>query len=294
MNRPYIEFKKQRDFGALLSDTFNFIRNEFKPFMKTVLTISAPALILFIIAMSFYTYVAGDIFDFGLYGNSTFNDSNLFLIFSSALLYMVSLVLVLIFISTSTLHYIKSYIENSSQVNFQDVKRNVSQTFWGYTGLGFLKYLSLFFALLFCILPVLYVMVPMFIVFCVYVFEEKRSATDSYSYSFYLVNEDFWITIALILVLGILMYILSIIFSIPAIIYMYAKMGVFSGEIDPSNLGSFNDPFGIFLNVLSTLFQLLLNIVSIVASAFVYFNLNEKRNFTGTFERISNIGNTEE
>ena len=30
MNRPYIEFKKRRDFGLLLSDTFGFLRNEFK------------------------------------------------------------------------------------------------------------------------------------------------------------------------------------------------------------------------------------------------------------------------
>lgn len=294
MNRPYIEFKKQRDFGALLSDTFNFIRNEFKPFMKAIFTISGPALVLFVIAMAFYNYVAGDIFDFGFYGGSTFNDNNLFLILMAALLYLVSFLLVLIFISSSTLHYIKSYVDNSGEVNFQEVKRNVSQTFWGFIGLGFLKYLSLFFALVLCILPVFYVMVPMFIVFCVFVFEKKRSATDAYSYSFYLVNEDFWITIALILVLGILVYILSIIFSLPAIIYIYAKMGIFSGEIDPSSLGSFNDPFSIVLNVISTLFQILLNIVTIVASAFVYFNLNEKRNFTGTYERISNIGNTAE
>lgn len=294
MNKKFIEFKKQRDFGALLSDTFSFIRNEFKPFMKAIFTISGPALVLAVIAMAFYTYVVGDLFSFDIYGGSSFGDNNALMIFLAALLYLISMILALIFISSSTLHYIKSYIDNSGEVNFEEVKRNVSQTFWGYLGLGFLKYLTLIFAAILCFLPVLYAMVPMFIVFCIYVFERRRSATDSYSYSFSLINEDFWITIALMIILFILMYVLSIIFSIPAIIYMYAKMGIFSGEIDPSSLNSFNDPFYIFLNVVSTLFQILLNIVPIVASALVYFNLNEKRNFTGTYERISNIGNTEE
>ncbi|MBT8244877.1 MAG: hypothetical protein HKP48_00700 [Winogradskyella sp.] len=294
MNRPYIEFKKQRDFGALLSDTFTFIRNEFKPLMKTIFSISGPALVFFVISMAFYTYFAGDLLSFDLYGSPELNSGNAVLTILTAIVYLISAVLALIFVSSSTLHYIKSYSENSGEVIFEDVKRNVSQTFWGYLGLGFLKYVSLGFALVLCFFPFLYVMVPMFIVFCIYVFERKRGVTDSYSYSFSLINEDFWTSIGLIIVLFILMYILSIVFSIPTIIYTYAKMGIFSGEIDPSNLNSLNDPFYIFLNVISTLFSILLNIVSIVASALVYFHLNEKRNFTGTYERISNIGQIEE
>ncbi len=53
------------------------------------------------------------------------------------------------------------------------------------------------------------------------------------------------------------------------------------------------DPVYIILNVLSTLFQFLLNLIIVVASAFIYFHLNEKRNFTGTYDRINQIGNTE-
>lgn len=33
----YIEFKKQRELGEILSDSFVFIRNEFKPFLGTIL-----------------------------------------------------------------------------------------------------------------------------------------------------------------------------------------------------------------------------------------------------------------
>jgi len=294
MNRPYIEFKKRRDFGLLLSDTFGFLRNEFKPFLKTILTISGPSLVLFIVAMTFYTYTVGDIFNFDIYGGNDVDLSNSLMIIASAFLYLISVILTLIFVSSSALHYIKSYVENSGDVVFEDVKRNVSKTFWGYLGLGILKYITLFFALILCFFPVLYAMVPMFIVFSIYVFENRRGATDAYSYSFYLINEDFWLALGSIIVLFILMYVLSLVFSIPSVIYTYAKMGIFSGEIDPESLNSLVDPVYILLNVLSTLFSILLNLISIIASALLYFHLNEKRNFTGTYERITNIGKIEE
>ncbi|ARV10563.1 hypothetical protein BTO05_13310 [Winogradskyella sp. PC-19] len=294
MNKNYIEFKKQRDFGLLLSDTFGFIRNEFKPFLKTILTISGPALVLFLVAMSTYTYYAGDILSFDVYGGTDFGFNNLGFLLLAALAYMVSMVIALIFVSSSALHYIKSYIKNSGEVNVQEIKHNVSKTFWGYLGLGFLKYLTLFVAMLLCFFPVLYVMVPMFIVFSIYVFEGRRGASSSYSYGYDLINEDFWLSIGTIIVLFILIYVLSMVFSVPAAIYTYLKTGILSGEIDPESLNTFQDPVYILINVISNLFSILLNLVLIVASAFLYFHLNEKRNFTGTYQRISNIGQIEE
>ena len=294
MNKPFIEFKKQRDFGLLISDTFGFIRNEFRPFLTAVFSISGPALVLFIIGMAFYTYTVGDVFNFDIYSDEVGDFSNPFLIIMSALAYGVSAILAYIFTASTALHYIKSYIENNGSVNVADVKYNVYQTFWGYLGLGLLKWITLGFAIVLCFLPVLYAMVPMFIVFCIYIFERRRGATDAYSYSYYLVNEDFWLSLGTIIVLGILMYILSLVFAIPTLIYTYAKMGIFSGEFDPANMNSFVDPVYIVLNVLATLFQLLLNLILVVASALLYFHLNEKKNFTGTYERISNIGQIEE
>jgi len=42
--------------------------------------------------------------------------------------------------------------------------------------------------------------------------------------------------------------------------------------------------------VIGTVAQFLLNLIGIIAGAFIYFNLNEKKNFTGTYERIANLG----
>ena len=42
MKADYIEFKKQRELGDILTDTFAFLRSEFKPFFTTFFKIVGP------------------------------------------------------------------------------------------------------------------------------------------------------------------------------------------------------------------------------------------------------------
>ena len=294
MTEKYIEFRKQREFSSLLSDTFTFVRNEFKSFIKIVFTVAGPSFVAFIIAMAFYTYTAGDVFNFDVTSPNPTGFKNPFLIIISAMFYLITAVLAYVFAGSAVLHYIKSYIENKGEVSLAEVKRNTYNTFWGFLGVSFLKGLIIVISLVMCVFPVLYAMVPMTIVLCIYVFNSRSDVMDSFGQSFSLVKEDFWTIFGAIIIFGIILYILSLIFAVPTIIYTYIKMGVFSGEFDPVNMNSFVDPIYIILNILSTLFQFLLNLILVVASAFMYFHLNEKRNFTGTYDRINQIGNTEE
>jgi hypothetical protein len=77
MTRPYIEFRKQRDFSAILTDTFNFIRNEFKPFVKTIFNVAGPAIVIFLISLAAYNYVAGDLFNFASISEPSFKSGNI-------------------------------------------------------------------------------------------------------------------------------------------------------------------------------------------------------------------------
>ena len=289
--KKLIEFKKQRELGEILTDTFGFIREEFKPFSKTVLQICGPYLLLFLIALSFYVYSSGDLFNFQI-GNEL-QQNNLPLLFGSLIAFMIFGVLAYTFADSAVLHYIKSYIQNEGRVNVDEVKQNVKDTFWGFLGLSILKVITLIVAVLICCLPIFYAMVPMYVVFCIYIFENK-DATTAYSYSFSLIKSEFWMTFATIIVIGLIVMIASYAFGIPAAIYSIAKMGMFSGEIDPANMQDFIDPVYIFLNVLSYLFKFLLNLILTVSAALIYFNLNERQNFTGTFERIQSLGKTDD
>ena len=141
-----------------------------------------------------------------------------------------------------------------------------------------------------CIIPGIYLFVPLSLAFCILVFN-RMNASDAYSYSFNLVKDEWWMTFATIFVIGIIIGIATYVFAIPTAIYQWIKMGIFSGEVDAEGMTDiFKDPIYILLNVISTVAQFLLNLISIIAGAFIYFNLNEKKNFTGTYERIENLG----
>lgn len=282
-----IEFKKQRELGDIITDTFSFLRQEFKPFMKAIFTIVGPVMVVFMIAYVIYMYLVGDIFSFG---NSQIATS-LGLIIVAMLLFLVTLILAYVFANSVALHYIKSYVENNGQVNMQEVKHNVRRSFWPFVGLGIAKWLVLIISVMLCVLPVFYFMVPMAMVFSIMVFE-KKDVSDSFSYSFILIKDEFWITLATIIIIGLIVGVVSYAFSLPATLYSIIKWGVFSGEVDPATMEGFIDPIDILLNTLATLVQFLLNLISIVAYAFIYFNLNERKNFTGTFEKIESIGKT--
>jgi hypothetical protein len=145
-----------------------------------------------------------------------------------------------------------------------------------------------------CCIPGIYLWVPLALSFSILVFDQK-DAVDAYSYSFKLIKDEWWITFATLIVVIIIVSIASYAFALPAVIYQWAKMGVLSGETDAESMTNiFQDPVYLILNMIGTLAQFLLNLISVVAGAFIYFNLNEKKNFTGTYQRIQDIGETPE
>ncbi|REG87825.1 hypothetical protein [Winogradskyella sediminis] len=295
MNRSYIEFRKQRDFSSILSDTFGFIRNEFKPFIKAIFNIAGPAIIIFMLSLAAYNYVVGDLFNFTNVNDPNVNTTSVILTIVAVITYFVSAIAAYILTASTTLFYIKSYVDYKGNINETEIKSNVYKSFWSFFGLSFLKGVTLVIATMLCVLPVFYAMIPMAIVFSIYVFEPKRSTSDAFSQSFTLANADFWTAFGVFLILGVIYYILSLVFSIPSIIYALLSTGVFSGEIDPANINSFSaDPVVIVLNVFNTFFQFLLNIILMVAGAVIYFHLHEKVNFTGTYDRISEIGKSDD
>lgn len=287
---PYIQFKKQRELGEILSDTFAFIRTQFKPFMTTYFKIVAPYLVVLLIAMGFYMYSFSSVLDFNSTSyNGVFSGLSMLV---SALVFMVAMILVYAVSQSTVLHYIKSYTDLKGKIDFEEIKKNVYASLWSFIGLGILVVLSIMAGFIFCILPGIYLAVPLSLSFSILVFMNK-SVGESYNYGFTLVKDEWWITFATLFVIGIIVGIAGYAFSLPAVIYQYASMGIFSGEMDATSLtDNFVDPVYLILNMIGTLAQMLLNIISIIAGAFIFFNLNEKKNFTGTYERIQNLGNT--
>ncbi|PIB27075.1 hypothetical protein BFP77_13645 [Maribacter sp. 4U21] len=291
MKTDYIEFKKQRELGDILSDTFAFLRAEFKPFFTTYFKIVGPFLLVMILALAAYLYFVGNIANIMMF-NSGNEAANLATIFIIGLVYILSIMAVYTMSQSTVLHYIKSYSNGKGTTDFDTVQKEVYGSFWNFIGLGIMVGLSVMVGFICCIIPGIYLYVPLALSFSVLVFN-RMGASDAYSYSFTLVKDEWWMTFATFFVIGIIVAIASYAFALPTAIYQWMKMGIFSGEMDAENmLDIFKDPIYILLNIVGTIGQFLLNLISVIAGVFIYFNLNEKKNFTGTYEQIENLGKT--
>ncbi len=286
----YIEFKKKRELGEILGDTFAFLRTQFKPFFTTFFKIAGPYIVALLLSTAFYMYAFKGLMNFTIERSNDFY--NPFLMLIAGLLLIASMIIAYAISQSVTLHYIKNYIDNNGTTNYSEIKSDVYKNLWKFIGLSFLVGICLVFGLMFCVIPGIYLFVPLSLSYSILIFN-KKGATEAFSDSFSLVNGHWWITFAYLLIITIIVMVAGYAFNIPAAIYTYAKMGIFSGEIDPENMmNDIVDPVSVILNMLSTLFQYLLSIISVVAGAIIYFDLNEKKNLTGTMERIQNLGNS--
>lgn len=286
MSQP-IEFRKQRELGDIITDTFKFLRQNFKPLFKDIFKITGPVFVILILAIGYYSYLGMDIMS-----NPFFSDTaevNIEMYFISLFILFSALVAFYVLMYNTVLHYIKSYIGNSGVVDHTDVYRGVKNDFGKMLGLMLLVGIITVFGLLLCVLPGIYLWVPLALAPAMMVFA-RTSIIDSISYVFDLVKDNWWMTFFTLFVITLLVYIIGMIFQFPLMVYFFIKAITMSNEGSVANPADLVDWVYVFLNVLSSVFQYLLSVIGVIASAFIYYHLDEKKNATGTYERISNLG----
>ncbi len=285
----FIEFKKERDLGAIITDTFAFIRQNWKSYFLTILKLVGPVLLMTLAVLVFYLLAMSDVF------NKSSLDSNPEGVFSKLLSWVFALMFVYVMLysllSMTSLFFIKSYIDTKGKPDFYKIKEQVYQNVWKFLGLGFLVTVVTVFGTVFCYIPGIYLGTILSLATSILVFEE-RTVGDSFSHSFTLIKGEWWNTFGTLLVVWLLIGILGQVFSIPTIIYQFVKMGTVMGGDDPTKFFEvFKDPIYLALNIGSYVFQFMLYAIPLISTVFIYFDLNEQKNLTGTFEKIDNLGN---
>ena len=294
-NHSFIEFKKERDLGAIINDTFKFIRENWKPYFGAIIKIVGPFIlvgsILMVVFFGYYVGVAGEFTSMADSENPNDIFGLILPMFGWMGLLAIVFILVYIMVSLTSLYYIKSYISNNGIVNIEDVKTNTFKNIWKFLGLGVLIVLMVGFGAILCYLPGIYLWVVLSLATSILVFEGK-SVGDSISHSFTLISGQWWNTFGVLLVIAILVNILGYAFSVPALIYQLIGHGTTLGSSDPTEVFNvFKDPIYIGLNVLSYIGKFVLSSISLIAAVFIYYDLNEQKNLTGTIEKIESLGN---
>ena len=274
MNQTKIEFRKVRDFGALLGVTFDYIKQNFKLLFKSNLLIGSPFILLAGVFM-------------GIYQSSIFNfrvqpEIEQFAIpFLISMFFMMLSYLVIIIVTYSHLILYK----NSEAGNFDidDVWQNVKRNFWMilFTGIGY-SILS-FIGFVFLIVPGIYLSIALSIIFIVRL-EERLNFFEAVSRCIKIVSGNWWFTFGIIIVVGMIQGFLGFILYVPN--YIVTIFLAFTG-VD-SNTGDLGRVLYIISSIIAT-FGVLLYSISTIAIAFQYYNLVERKEAPGLVQQIEEI-----
>lgn len=295
-----IKFRKRRDLGAIITDTFSFYRNHAKSFFTVFFKHVGPLILLTTIVGAYIQRSTGNLLTItsedaqsGIstdFFSSAFGQS--FLTTS-----LVSVLLVILSIATYTaliscvLYCIKSVLDDGEIIE-SNVVKNMRAKFFPILGAVLTVSIVSAVGTLFFIIPGIYLFVTLSLIFSIMVFNHE-SVTEAFSSCFTLIKQNWWMTFLTLIVIGLLVSFISSVFQIPMIILGLIE-GITaaskSGEIDMNYMGSW---LYIIFYAISTIASYVLMTISVISSAYIYFNLDEFHNSTGQREEIERIGGEE-
>jgi len=312
MQTSYIEFKKKRELGDILSDTFKFLRKNFMPILKVLIRTTIIPFVLLLVAVGYYTYAISGVGAFNFFNNESFDIGTVVI---ALVLLLITGVLYNAQLFGSISMYIQAYNKHRSIPNVDEVAQSIIRDSWKFIVLGFINFLILVvisilcvlpgilmastlgsevlgvFMILLAIIPVLYFYVRFSLIYPVFIYD-KVVYLNTFVRSGALVKGQWWMTFLTLLVIVILIGVIGFVFSLPGAIYNAVKAFSIVQEGSLSDPSSFTDWISISLQVIASAINYLLYIILGISINFIYFNLNELKNSTGTLEQIDRLGSS--
>jgi len=271
MENNFINFRRERDFGQVFNSTFAFIRQEFGKLGSSIMFFAVP----FITIVSIVTvYIQLHMYDWHIY----------------LLLIVVSIVGHVMLMAT-VYCYIKLYVTHGrDNFTINDVFKEVGRNFFPLLGGGFIFGLLTGVGFIFCIIPGIVLGTFLSVMFTAIVIE-KKGVGNAFNRSFQLVNLQWWWTLLLLIVLVILLWILSLILTIPGSLTTIVE--TYTNLTQGKAINFEANTFEIVYTAFATIVQELLNVILYVALAFHYFSLVEIKEKPSLAAKIAQIGDNE-
>lgn len=274
--KTYLELRKRRELGEILSDTFTFARINSKSLIPVLIKTTGIFFLIHLLFSVAYQYTTMEnmvLTNTGLFFGS------LFLMLLGSLIYYASA-------SAAIYSYMINYTETKGLVHTDQIIQNSRSKLVSLLLLGILSYFILITGLLFFLIPGVYLLVPVALSFPLLIFR-NLGKRDSLKASFKLISDRWWITFGTLLVVGIVIGIISFVFSLPPTVYLAVKTLVIESE-ETQVLGG--DFIFLILSSLSSAVGNLLSIFIIIAVGLVYFDLDEEKNKTGIRVKLEELG----
>lgn len=288
-SKKFINLQQKRGTGEIIQDTFTFLRLEFRPLILTVLGIAGPYILLLLVAFGFYLYSFGD-FALALEGGSFDAGSSTVVLGLSYLGILFFSLIAYGLTQSAILHYINLYQEVRKTPDPHELRRRAYGSFWSIVGLSIIVGVVTFVGLMLCVIPGIYLMVPLLLAFPLLIFK-NRSVGEAFSESFGLIRGNWWRSFGLIVLLYLIVIIGSMIMFVPTLVYQFVV------ELSTSSLGdvqssAMQDPVFIVLNLLSVGVRYLFTLILMIGSCLLYFDLDERERGTGALNEIRGLGSS--
>ncbi|HYQ57807.1 MAG TPA: hypothetical protein VEP89_10735 [Draconibacterium sp.] len=269
MEQKDIRFRKQRDLGVVISDSFDFLRQEAKPLLRMIVIYVLPFIILYAGAQIYFQRNVLSQFDLSNTPESLMADIGPF--YLNLFMFMFFGLFVQSLLAGTYYSYLEAYIKHGKG-NFQ--LTDISSKFFSNSllalGANLIFVIIVFFGAMMCLIPGLYFANTFSLVLFISVFE-KKGISDALNRSWKLVNSSWWNTLLINLIAIIMVYAISIVLSIPSMV-MGVSSTVFSTEI--TNPVDYPDWYWV-LNAISSVVVTVLLVIPFTFQAFQYFNLAE-------------------
>lgn len=265
-----IEFNKRRELGEIISDSFEFIKQEHKPVFKLIITYVLPFLILYSIAQVY--------FQKNVLGGLDLSDpdsmmANIGPIYLNLFLYSLFGIFVQSLLISALYSYIEMYIKKGKG-NFEitEISPNLFANGLLALAASIIWFIFSMFGLLMFIIPGFYFANTFSLLIFILVFE-KKGIGDAMSKSWKLVNSQWWNTF-LILIIGIvIIWLMGFVLSIPSLVF-----GVGRDLANPEKLIATDLPLWQWIMLgITSIISSVLWIIPYTFLAFQYFNLAERQ-----------------
>ncbi len=267
MNKTF-EFRKIRDFGSVMNHSFDFIKLEYKRLGKALLIYVLPFFVLTGILLIFIQTSLVDTVNNGVQpGSSIYQNYPWKNVFSSYIIQLLNHTV----LTTVVLSFISLYIKKNAEFKVDDLRPYLIRT-----GIKLLlAYVVIFIIVvlgsIFLLIPGIYLGIVFSLVAPVIVFEETGLGT-AMNRSFDVIKENWWKTFGILIIGWLIVYVFSLILSIPLLITTFTK--TFHAVTNQTQPQIFSSGYLIFSTIISIIQTFAYSLILIFISI-QYFSLVE-------------------
>jgi hypothetical protein len=268
MTEKEIQFRKKREIGDIFTDSFQFIKQEYKPVSKLVFIYVLPFILLYGVVQ---IYLQKNIISKIDFTNTETLLANIGPLYLNVFLFALFGLFVQSLLIATYYSYIEVYIKKGKgNFGFSEITPQLFSNGLLAIGASVVIFIVVMFGLILCIIPGIYFANTFSIVIIIFIFE-KKGLGNALIRSSSLVKSDWWNTFLINIVGIVMIWVVSIIMTIPMMLTGLTA-GIFSQSQPPVE---YPDWYW-FLIGASTVISSILWIIPYTFLAFQYFNLDEK------------------